>query len=80
MSSVTRKADSVVQVDDRSIPLSPFMGLPAALPSFRNEGEKYRGLLSVDEVSSFILKENSGKRPLYHFVVDNFPKVLKGLF
>ena len=44
------------------------------------EGEKYRGLLSVDEVSSFILKENSGKRPLYHFVVDNFPKVLKGSF
>jgi len=81
VSSVTRKADSVVQVDDPVYTLVSFYGTSSrssVVPVM--EGEKYRGLLSVDEVSSFFLKENSGKRPLYHFVVDNFPKVLKGSF
>jgi manganese-dependent inorganic pyrophosphatase len=44
------------------------------------DGTVYRGLLSIDEVNSFVLRENGGSRPLYHFVADNFPKVLRGRF
>jgi len=40
----------------------------------------YCGLLSIDEVNKFFLRENSGKRPIYHFVVNNIPKVLHGEF
>jgi manganese-dependent inorganic pyrophosphatase len=43
------------------------------------EGE-YRALVSIDDVSGFILKENSTRRPSYHFVTDNFPKVIEGSF
>ena len=34
---------------------------------------KYRGLLSLDEITSFFLKENAG-RPSYLFYPENFPK------
>ncbi|MGE4453796.1 MAG: putative manganese-dependent inorganic diphosphatase [Sphaerochaeta sp.] len=79
--SVTRNTDSVVQITDPVYTLVSFYGSSnrsSVVPVM--EGAQYRGLLSVDEVSSFVLKENSGQRPLYHFVVENFPKVLKGSF
>lgn len=79
--SVTRNTNAVVQVGDPVYNLVSIYGSSnksSVVPVM--EGEQYRGLLSVDEVSSFVLKENSGERPSYHFVVDNFPKVLKGSF
>jgi manganese-dependent inorganic pyrophosphatase len=81
VSAVSRNAQSTVQITDPVYTLVSFYGSTSrssVVPVM--EGDQYRGLLSVDEVSSFILKENSGKRPIYHFVVDNFPKVLKGSF
>ncbi len=44
------------------------------------EEGRFRALLSIDDVSSFILQENSTRRPSYHFVMDNLPKVLSGTF
>jgi manganese-dependent inorganic pyrophosphatase len=79
--SVTRTTQDVVQTVDPVYKLVSFYGSSSrssVVPVM--EGQRYRGLLSVDEVSSFILKENSGKRPVYHFVAENFPKVLKGSF
>ncbi len=81
VSAVSRTAQSTVQITDPVYTLVSFYGSTSrssVVPVM--DGEQYRGLLSVDEVSSFILKENSGTRPVYHFVVDNFPKVLKGSF
>ncbi|MFA6689457.1 MAG: putative manganese-dependent inorganic diphosphatase [Sphaerochaetaceae bacterium] len=40
----------------------------------------YQGLLSVDDINSYFLKENAENRPVYHFLVENFPKVLHGRF
>ena len=79
--SIVRNTDSVVQVSDPVYKLVSFYGsasYSSVVPVM--EDTTYRGLLSVDEVSRFILKENSGQRPVYHFVVDNFPKVIKGTF
>ncbi len=79
--SVTRNTESVVQISDPVYKLVSFYGSSnksSVVPVM--EEKTYRGLLSVDEVSSFVLKENSGQRPIYQFMIENFPKVLKGSF
>lgn len=79
--SVTRVAKTVLQTTDPVYNLVSFYGKAnqsSVIPIM--EGELYKGLLSVDEVSSFVLRENSGLRPVYHFVPENFPKVLRGTF
>ncbi len=81
VSSVTRVAKTVLQTTDPVYNLVSYYGKAnqsSVIPIM--EGEAYRGLLSVDEVSSFVLRENSGSRPVYHFVPENFPKVLRGKF
>lgn len=42
------------------------------------DGERYAGLLSLDEITAFFLRENAGKRPHYRFHPDNFAKVIRG--
>ena len=44
------------------------------------DGDTYVGLLSLDEITSFFLRENSGGRPKYNFTLQNFSKVIKGEF
>lgn len=81
VSSVTRRPDTVLQTTDPVYKLVSFYGKAnqsSVIPIM--EGTTYKGLLSVDEVSSFVLRENSGSRPVYHFVPENFPKVLRGYF
>lgn len=51
---------------------------PSVVPIL--EGEQYVGLLSLDEITAFFLRENSGERPRYHFKLDNFAEVLRGEF
>ncbi len=81
VASVTRVPNTVLQTADPVYNLVSFYGKAnqsSVIPIL--EGTAYKGLLSVDEVSSFVLRENSGSRPVYHFVPDNFPKVLRGTF
>ncbi|WP_320127797.1 putative manganese-dependent inorganic diphosphatase [uncultured Sphaerochaeta sp.] len=81
VSSVMKTTKHVLQVTDPVYNLVSLYGQssqPSVVPIL--DGDVYKGLLSVDEVNSFVLRENSGKRPVYHFVVENFPKVLKGYF
>ena len=40
--------------------------------------EEYAGLVSVNEVSDFLISEHLGGRPHYYFRTDNFEKVLPG--
>lgn len=49
---------------------------PSVVPII-HKGE-YRGLLSVDDINGHFLRENSIDRPIYSFMVDNFPKVIRG--
>jgi len=41
---------------------------------------KFIGLLSLDEITAFFLRENSGGRPRYHFKLENFNRVMHGEF
>ncbi|MCK9547321.1 MAG: putative manganese-dependent inorganic diphosphatase [Sphaerochaeta sp.] len=79
--SVIRTSPVTVDVSDPIFTLVSFYNtasLNTVVPVME-EGE-YRALLSIDDVSAFILKENSTSRPSYHFVMDNLPKVLSGSF
>jgi manganese-dependent inorganic pyrophosphatase len=40
----------------------------------------FAGLLSIDEINRYFLREVSVSRPFYHIDIDNLPKVLKGHF
>lgn len=42
------------------------------------EKGEYHGLLSLDEITLYFLKENSRSRPKYHFTPSNFSKVING--
>ncbi len=42
------------------------------------DGSEYKGLLSLDEITMYFLKENSKTRPRYHFHVNNFFDVIQG--
>lgn len=42
------------------------------------ENDIYHGLLSLDEITLYFLKENSRSRPKYHFTPLNFSKVING--
>ena len=44
------------------------------------EGTRFVGLVTIDEISDFILKENLGSRPVYNFLVKNFEVVIPGYF
>ncbi len=44
------------------------------------DGSDYFGLLSLDEITAFFLKENAGERPHYNFQPENFSKVIRGEF
>ena len=51
---------------------------PSAFPVF--DGDEYYGLLSVDDITSWFLKDNKEKIPVYDFLVSNIAKVIPGYF
>lgn len=42
--------------------------------------DNFVGLISVDEVTGFFLREHAKDRPKYHFRIDNFQRVVPGEF
>lgn len=79
--SVTRTSDFTVEVTDPIFSLVSFYvseRLTAVVPVM--EQGQFRALLSIDDVSSFILQENSTRRPSYGFVLDNIPLVIEGTY
>ena len=79
--SVVRTSPITIDVSDPIFALVSYYNtasLNSVVPVM--EDGEYRALLSIDDVSAFILKENSTSRPVYHFVMDNLPKVIDGSF
>ena len=79
--SVIKTSEVTVDVSDPIFTLVSFYStasLSTVVPVM--EDGEYRALVSIDDVSGFILKENSTRRPSYHFVIDNLPKVIEGSF
>ena len=51
---------------------------PSAFPVF--DKDEYVGLLSVDDITSWFLKDNKEKIPVYDFSAENISKVIPGFF
>lgn len=76
---ILSRYDASVQEEDPVIDAMSLINnhTVSILPVF-NEGGKQSGLISVNEISSFFLNENSWKRPVYGFNINNFERVLPG--
>ena len=51
----------------------------SCIPIFEN-GTDFKGIITIHQISGFLISENLGKRPVYRFRFDNFKKVLPGYF
>ncbi len=51
----------------------------SCLPVFE-EGSVFRGIITIHQISGFLISENLGKRPVYRFRIENFQDVLPGFF
>lgn len=49
------------------------------IPVFENAVD-FKGIVSIHEITDFLINENLGTRPLYRFRIDNFSQVLPGYF
>jgi len=61
---------AIKELDERTISL---------IPVFKN-GNDFAGILTMHEITRFLLSDNGVGRPLYNFLIDNFSRVLPGYF
>ena len=47
---------------------------PSVVPIY--EGDKFKGLLSVDDITGWFLNDNQEETPVYEFIIDNILKVI----
>ncbi|MFA5698783.1 MAG: putative manganese-dependent inorganic diphosphatase [Sphaerochaeta sp.] len=83
----TRVSKIIIEHDQAMCPTDPVYRLitlyekTARLSVFPiMDGKRFIGLVTIDEISDFILKENVGSRPVYRFRVENFEHVIPGYF
>jgi manganese-dependent inorganic pyrophosphatase len=51
----------------------------SCIPVFE-DGRVFRGIITIHQITGFLISENLGHRPVYSFRIDNFEKVLPGFF
>ncbi len=51
----------------------------SCIPVFEN-GSVFRGIVTIHQISGFLISENLGTRPVYRFRINNFQDVLPGFF
>jgi manganese-dependent inorganic pyrophosphatase len=62
--------DAIRVLDEYNISVLPIV----------NCDKKFNGLISINEISSFLINDNRDHRPIYSFVTKNFQKVIPGFF
>lgn len=84
---VRAKVGDIVTTDFRALhPNDPVYSLVTMMSDRHSsvvpllDGDRFHGLLSLDEITAFFLRENAGKRPRYRFYPENFGKVIRGQF
>ena len=86
MRDVHPKVSDVVRTDvdpvQDSLPVFELMRImnkyekrPSVVPLF--EGEKFKGLLSIDDIAGWFLNDNLGEYPEYELTVENIERVLQ---
>nr|MDA3852207.1 putative manganese-dependent inorganic diphosphatase [Spirochaetaceae bacterium] len=61
---------AIEELDEKTISVIPIFG----------ENHQFRGMVSIHEITRFLINENRQERPEYHFYMGNFPRVLPGYF
>ena len=61
---------AIEELDEKTISL---------IPVFKN-GNDFAGVITIHEITQFLLSGNREGRPVYNFLMDNFPRVLPGYF
>ncbi|MDC7227372.1 MAG: putative manganese-dependent inorganic diphosphatase [Spirochaetales bacterium] len=51
----------------------------SCIPVFE-DGLEFRGIITIHQISGFLISENLGRRPVYKFRINNFQNVLPGFF
>ncbi|HAK46737.1 MAG TPA: putative manganese-dependent inorganic diphosphatase [Spirochaeta sp.] len=51
----------------------------SCIPVFQ-DGLDFKGIISIHQISGFLISENLGKRPVYRLRINNFQNVLPGFF
>ena len=51
----------------------------SCIPVFQ-DGHNFKGIITIHQISGFLISENLGERPVYRFRIDNFQDVLPGFF
>lgn len=51
----------------------------SCIPVFE-DGRIFRGIITIHQITGFLISENLGQRPVYSFRINNFQKVLPGYF
>lgn len=79
VSSIVRKPSLVLSPQE---PVYELVNLynqsnPSVVPIIDDEGD-FKGLLSVDDINRYFLRENRDSRPVYDFFLANIPRVLHG--
>ncbi len=80
VSSVYRRPTLTVAPDDPVYELVNMYNQnnPSVVPIM--DGGEFRGLLSIDEINRYFLRENRDSRPVYDILLKNIPRVIKGFF
>lgn len=80
VNDVLRKPTLVLDADDPVYELVNMYNQnnPSVVPIMSHEG--YQGLLSIDEINRYFLRENRDSRPVYDVMLRNIPRVIKGFF
>jgi manganese-dependent inorganic pyrophosphatase len=74
-SSVVLKPDDPVLEAIREVESQTISAIPII-----DEGGEFRGVVGVNEITSYILAQNRGDRPIYSFLVENLERTLPGEF
>ncbi|ORC36206.1 hypothetical protein B4O97_06340 [Marispirochaeta aestuarii] len=61
---------AIKELDERTLSM---------IPVFQNMHE-FKGIVSLHEISGFLISDNLHTRPVYRFLTDNFKRVLPGYF
>lgn len=61
---------AIKELDERNL---------SVIPVFENAVD-FKGIVSIHEITKFLINENLGTRPVYRFRIDNFAQVLPGYF
>ncbi|MDC7224063.1 MAG: putative manganese-dependent inorganic diphosphatase [Spirochaetales bacterium] len=61
---------AIKELDEKTISL---------IPVFKN-GNDFAGIVTINEITRFLLSDSGEGRPVYNFLIDNFSRVLPGYF